>query len=129
MTENDVSSENKNVLITGAFGFIGSFYAKLLVREGYDVSILDKLTYAADMGRIEDIKNNVNLYTGDICNVQLCDEIVKKHDINIIVNMAASTHVDSSIEDSREFVKSNFEGVQVLLDICRENDIEKYVQI
>jgi len=120
---------SQNILVTGALGFIGSFYAKLLVREGYDVSILDKLTYAADIGRIEDIKNNVNLYIGDICNTQLCNEIVKKHDINVIVNFAASSHVDNSIENSKEFVRSNFEGVQVLLDICRDSNIEKYVQI
>jgi dTDP-glucose 4,6-dehydratase len=118
-----------NILVTGALSFIGGFYAKLLVREGYSVSILDKLTYAADTRRIEDIKNNVNLYIGDICNRDLVQDIINKHDISTIVNMAAETHVDNSIKDSREFVKSNFDGVQVLLDICRENDIEKYVQI
>lgn len=47
----------------------------------------------------------------------------------MIVNAAAETHVDNSIKDSIEFAKSNFEGVQVLLDICRDNDIEKYIQI
>lgn len=120
---------NSNVLVTGALGFIGSFYAKLLLREKYNVSILDKMTYVADIRRIEDIKDNINLYIGDICDKELCNEIVKKHDIDIIVNFAASTHVDNSIDSSMEFVKSNFEGVQVLLDVCRENDIEKFVQI
>ena len=119
----------KNILITGGLGFIGSFYTKLLVREGYNISVLDKITYAADIKRIEDVKNYINLYIGDICDKELCSEIIKKHDINIIVNFAAETHVDNSIDGSIEFVKSNFEGVQVLLDICRENDIEKFVQI
>ncbi len=118
-----------NILVTGGLGFIGSHFAKLLVKNGYYVTILDNMTYSADLRRIEDIKNNVNLYIGDICNRELCNEIIKKHDINTIINFAASSHVDNSIKDSREFVKSNFEGVQILLDICRENDIEKYVQI
>lgn len=118
-----------NILVTGALGFVGSFYAKLLVRRGYDVSILDRMTYAADIGRIEDINDNVNLYIGDICNKDLVQDIINKHDINTIVNFAASTHVDNSIKDSREFVKSNFEGVHTLLEIFRNNEIEKYVQI
>lgn len=120
---------NKNILVTGAMGFIGSNYAKLLVREGYNISILDKMTYAADIRRIEDIKDDINLYIGDICNKELCSDIVKKHDIDNIINFAASTHVDNSIDNSIEFVKNNFEGVQALLDVCRENDIEKFVQI
>lgn len=124
-----MNTENSSILVTGALGFIGGFYAKLLTREKYNVSILDKMTYAADIMRIEDIKDNINLYIGDICNKELCKEIVKKHDIDIIVNFSASTHVDNSIDSSIEFVKSNFEGVQVLLDVCRENDIEKFVQI
>lgn len=122
-----------NILVTGGLGFIGSQYARLLAQKGYYPAIIDKMTYAADVNRIKDIEDEIyigdRLYIGDICNKELIQDIINKHDINVIVNFAAETHVDNSIEDSREFVKSNFEGVQVLLDLCRENDIDKYVQI
>jgi dTDP-glucose 4,6-dehydratase len=124
---------NKNILVTGAMGFIGSYYARLLSQKGYYPTIIDKMTYAADVNRIKGIEDEIyigdRLYVGDICNRELVQDIINKHDINVIVNFAAETHVDNSIKDSREFVKSNFEGVQILLDLCRENDIEKYVQI
>lgn len=51
-----------NVLITGGLGFIASFYARLLYKHGYNISILDKMTYAADIKRIDDFRNNINLY-------------------------------------------------------------------
>ena len=124
---------NKNILVTGGIGFIGSHYVRLLSQKGYYPIIVDKMTYAADVNRIKGIENEIyvrdNLYVGDICNKELIQDIINKYNINIIVNMAAETHVDNAIKDSREFIHSNFDGVQVLLDICRENDIEKYIQV
>lgn len=111
-----------NILVTGGLGFIGSHYARLLVNSGYNVSILDKMTYASDIRRIEYIKDNVNLYTGDICDRELCNEIILFNDIDIIVNFAAETMVDRSINDSKPFIHSNYVGVWNLLEICRKND-------
>jgi len=131
-TENNAVSENRTVLVTGGLGFIGSQYVRLLTQKGYYPIIIDKMTYAADVNRIKGIEEEIcienRLYVGDICDKKLVQDIIDKHDINSIVNFAAESHVDSSIENSEKFVKSNFEGVQVLLDICRINDIEKYIQ-
>lgn len=117
-----------NILITGGLGFIASHYSRLLVNSGYNVTILDKNTYAADIRRIDDIRDYVNLYIGDICEEELCKEIVSDNNIDTIVNFAAESHVDNSIESATQFVKSNYEGVQNLLDIVRNNDL-RFVQI
>lgn len=123
-----------NVLVTVGLGFIGSHYAKLMVHSGYNVKIVDKETYAADPRRIEDIKDKIDIYNPDICDMDLCNtckDYMRESiidDVDIIVNFAAETHVDNSIKDSKPFIHSNIEGVQSLLDIARENDI-RFVQI
>lgn len=100
----------ENILVTGGLGFIGSWYVKLLIKEGYYPIIIDKNTYAADMNRIKDY--NIRLKIGDIYNKELIEDIIKKHNISTIVNFAAETHVDRSIQNSDEFINSNFVGVQ-----------------
>lgn len=119
----------ENILVTGAIGFIGSHFTKLLSKEGYHPVILDKKTYASDIRRIEDIKNNVSLYIGNICDNELIENIIQKHDIDTIVNFAAETHVDNSIKNSEEFITSNIVGAHILLEACRKNDIRKFIQI
>lgn len=118
-----------NVLVTGGCGFIGSHYVRLLVNSGYDVTILDKMTYAADLKRIGNINpHRLKLYVGDICDEELCNEIFSDINIGTIVNFAAETHVDNSIKDSKPFIHSNIEGVQNLLDIARKEEI-RFCQI
>lgn len=114
---------NNNILVTGGLGFIASHYSRLLIHNDYNVMIVDNMSYVADIRRIEDIKNKVNLYIGDICNGELCNEIISDNQISIVVNFAASTHVDNSIKDSKPFIHNNIEGVRSLLDIAREKDI------
>jgi len=126
--------DKSNILITGGLGFIGSWYVKLLAREGYYHVVIDKNTYAADINRIKgnDYEDEIyignRLYIGDICDRELVETIIQKHDINVIVNFAAETHVDRSIADSSEFIHSNILGVHVLLELVRKNDL-KIVQI
>lgn len=126
-----------NILVTGGLGFIGSHFIKLLVKENYYPIILDLDTYAADIGRIENIESNDyveesfiedRLYIGNICDKTLVQDIVQKHDIITIVNFAAETMVDRSINESKPFVQSNVDGVQNLLEIVRKNDL-RFVQI
>lgn len=115
-----------NVLVTGAAGFIGSHLARLLVNSRYKVTILDKMTYASDIRRIEDIKDRVKLYMGDICDRELVENVIKENNIDCIVNMAAETMVDRSIKNIKPFVHSNIGGVQNLLDIVRKNKENGY---
>lgn len=127
-------SIRSNVLVTGGLGFIGSHFVKLLAREGYYPVILDLDTYAADTRRIQcnDYEDELfigdRLFIGDICDIRLVEDIIQKYDITSVVNFAAETHVDNSINDSRQFIHSNIVGVHNLLEIVRENDL-RFVQI
>ncbi len=118
-----------NILVTGACGFIGSHFVNLLESAGSVPVIIDKMTYAADVNRIGGIeKHEKRLYIGDICNRTLCEQIIKRHSIDTIVNFAAETHVDRSIDNSDEFMHSNVMGVHALLELARKNDL-RVIQI
>lgn len=122
-----------NVLITGGAGFIGSNFVHFMLERypGYRIVNLDLLTYAGNLENLKDIEGNPN-YTfvkGDIANRELVDYLVKTYHIDVIVNFAAESHVDRSITNPDTFVKNNILGTQALLDIAKNNQIKKYVQI
>ena len=113
------------ILATGGAGFIGSNYCRMLatgVLEGVSkIYILDKLTYA---GRIENLApilqlDMVTFIEGDICDSELVSSILGA--VDLVVNFAAESHVDRSIESATDFVKSNISGVQVLLDAIKDS--------
>ena len=116
---------NKKYLITGGAGFIGSNFLKYVIKKHKNdfFVVLDKLTYAGNLDNIrEEIKlDNVSFIEGDICDKDLVDKIFNICDIDYVVNFAAESHVDRSIEDSTEFIRTNVMGVQVLLDVCKKH--------
>lgn len=121
------------LLVTGGAGFIGSNFIHYMLSTYDDLSIinLDKLTYAGNLENLKDIENN-SYYTfvqGDICDFSLVNELVEKHEIDVIVNFAAESHVDRSISDPSVFVQTNILGTQVLLEAARKYNLKKYVQI
>lgn len=122
----------KKILVTGGAGFIGSNFIKYILNkyDNYKVINLDLLTYAGNLENLNDIKSNSNyeFIKGDICDSKLVDSIVL-NEINYIINFAAESHVDRSIEDPSIFVKTNVMGTQVLLDAAKKYSIEKYIQI
>ena len=110
------------IIVTGGAGFIGSSFVNLCVGKGYDVLVVDKLTYAADIGNIP----MVSLLKKDICDVT--EEDLGEYDY--LVNFAAESHVDRSIKDGLPFVKSNIQGTYNLLELARKNPkLKKFVQI
>ncbi|MBW7650388.1 dTDP-glucose 4,6-dehydratase [Anoxybacillus sp. ST4] len=122
-----------NLLITGGAGFIGSNFVRYMLEKypNYKVVNYDLLTYAGNLENLKDVENHPN-YTfvkGDINNRELVDYLVKTHEIDVIVNFAAESHVDRSITDPDIFVKTNVLGTQALLDVAKANNIKKYVQI
>ena len=118
-----------NLLVTGGAGFIGSAFVRLAVGRGYTVTVLDKLTYAGDLARIEECRDNVRFYRGDICNRDLVANIIEKDHIEAVVHFAAESHVDRSITDATPFIESNVRGTQVLLDLAREYQLAKFVHM
>jgi len=108
------------VLVTGGAGFIGSnFVRHLLNNTNCAVVNLDKLTYAGNLNNIKDLRREKRheFIRGDIRNRKLAGSLVKKADA--VVNFAAESHVDRSIQTPSVFVESNVLGVQVLLEACR----------
>lgn len=111
------------LLVTGAAGFIGSTYVRL-VGEEHDVVVLDKLTYA---GRRENLPEGTELIVGGIEDPEAVREAMRGADA--VVNFAAESHVDRSIDDQDAFARTHVIGTGVLLDAARELGVERYVQV
>jgi dTDP-glucose 4,6-dehydratase len=111
------------ILVTGGAGFIGSNFIRYWLSKYLDDKIvnLDALTYAGNLENLADLENNENyeFVKGDICDKKLVNEIIKG--IDMIVHFAAESHVDRSIEDSSDFIRTNVEGTRVLLDAAKNN--------
>ena len=111
------------LLITGGAGFIGSNFIHYWLKNYPEDSLvnLDLLTYAGNLENLKDIENQANykFVKGDICDAALVNELVKG--IDIIVHFAAETHVDRSIKNSADFIKTNVEGTRVLLEAAKNN--------
>ncbi len=122
----------KKILVTGGAGFIGSNFIRYMLKKHRDYKIinLDKLTYAGNLDNLKDIEDSpyYRFIHGDICDVNLVNDIVKNN-VDIIINFAAETHVDRSIEDPSEFMRTDFQGIYVLLEAARKYNISKFIQI
>lgn len=119
----------KKILITGGAGFIGSYFVKLAVKSEYDVAIIDLLTYAGDLKRLEDINGQYRFYKMDIRDYSSMKEVFKKESPEIIVHFAAETHVDRSILEPSAFLKTNIEGTFNLLELAKKYKVELFLNI
>jgi len=121
----------KKVLVTGGCGFIPSnFIRHLLANTPYEVVSLDALTYAGNLENLRDIMGHERLsfVRGDIRDHDLVAEVVA--DVDVVVNAAAESHVEKSIiHGGAEFVKTNVEGTQILLDAIREAPVDRFILI
>lgn len=120
------------LLVTGGAGFIGSNFIHYMLKhyKKIDVINLDDLTYAGNLKNLQDIEGD-SRYTfikGNICDYELVSTIMEAG-IDYVVNFAAETHVDRSIDNASNFIRTNVEGTYVLLEAVRKNPIKKYIQI
>src|SRR3954469_22454595 len=119
----------KRVLVTGGAGFISSNVIRhLLAATPYDVVSIDALTYAGNLENLADVMAHPRLafVQGDIRDAALVRDVVAE--VDVIVNAAAESHVEKSIvEGAREFVTTNVEGTQILLDAIREAPVERFI--
>jgi dTDP-glucose 4,6-dehydratase len=120
------------MLVTGGCGFIGSNFVRFMIREhpADEVINLDKLTYAGNLENLCDVEPlpQYTFVRGDICDRPLVDEIVSAG-VNCIVNFAAESHVDRSIQDAGVFVTTNVVGTHVLLETARKWKVGRFVQV
>ena len=121
----------KRVLVTGGAGFISSnFIRHLLAHTEHEVVSLDALTYAGNLENLADVMSHERLsfVHGDIRDPELVATLVAE--VDVIVNAAAESHVEKSIEEgASEFVTTNVEGTQILLDAIRRTPVERFILI
>jgi dTDP-glucose 4,6-dehydratase len=121
------------VLVTGGCGFIGSNFIKHMVKKysDYEITNYDKLTYAGNRNNVSECEyyDNYHFVKGDICDYKKLKQTINSLDIDVIINFAAESHVDNSIENSDEFVKTNINGTHTLLKLLHEFSIKKFIQI
>jgi dTDP-glucose 4,6-dehydratase len=113
----------KNCLITGGAGFIGTNFVKYMINEHdekLNLIVLDKLTYAGNLANLKDELDEIEFIKGDICNKELVEYIFTEFDIDFVVNFAAESHVDRSIENPQIFLETNILGTQNLMDVAKK---------
>jgi len=122
-----------NILVTGGAGFIGSHVARHLTKHypDYNVTVMDKMDYCADMKNLEDVLplRNFNFVKGDITNIDFVNHVVKTNSIKFIMHFAAQTHVDNSFGNSFSFTHNNIYGTHVLLESARINGIRRFIHV
>jgi len=123
----------KKILVTGGAGFIGSNFIRHMLRrvKSAEVKIvnLDKLVYSGNLDNLKDIAKDkrYRFVRGDICDKRLVSKLAGECDA--VVNFAAESHVDRSIRDAKEFVRTNIVGTQVLLDAAKKHGVRRFVHI
>ena len=122
-----------NIIVTGGAGFIGSnfIFHMLSAHPDYRIVCLDKLTYAGNLSTLKDIMDDQNFrfVKLDICDREEVYRLFEEEKPDIIVNFAAESHVDRSIEDPGIFLQTNIIGTSVLMDACRKYGIKRYHQV
>ena len=121
------------VIVTGGAGFIGSnfIYHMLAAHPDYRIVCIDCLTYAGNMSTLADAMKNKNFrfYKTDICDREAVYNIFETENPDIVVNFAAESHVDRSIENPDVFLRTNILGTGVMMDACRKYGIKRYHQV
>lgn len=125
----------KNILVTGAAGFIGSNFAEFMVNKhpDYNIIVFDKLTYAGNMDNLKKVQDKITFVKGDICDLDKVLETFEKYNIDAVVHFAAESHVDNSIKTPFVFTQTNVLGTHTLLEAAKrvwgEGSKNKFVHI
>ena len=121
------------IIVTGGAGFIGSNFVfhMLQAHPDYRIVCLDNLTYAGNLSTLEPVlqQDNFRFVKADICDRQAVDKLFQEEKPDIVVNFAAESHVDRSIENPGIFLETNIMGTAVLMDACRKYGIQRYHQV
>ncbi|MFC1929556.1 dTDP-glucose 4,6-dehydratase [Chloroflexota bacterium] len=120
------------ILVTGGAGFIGTNFIHYILQTHVDWELtnLDKVTYAGNLENLQSIEEHprYNFQKGDIADREVVDKLLGQK-FDVIVNLAAESHVDRSIQDAAPFIDTNIRGTQVLLEAVRRNGCGKFIQV
>jgi dTDP-glucose 4,6-dehydratase len=124
------------LLVTGAAGFIGSNFVRMLVGRHEPVKLVafDKLTYAGNLANLQDLlesagKDRLVFVKGDVCDADAVVRVFDEHKVTQVIHFAAESHVDRSILGSGPFIQTNVVGTQVLLDVAKAKGVERFLQV
>ena len=121
------------ILVTGGAGFIGSNFVRWMLEKHNDAEIInaDKLTYAGNLENLEDVEENrrYKFVKADISDRTAMESLFQKYPVTSVINFAAESHVDRSILGAAEFIKTNVSGANVLLELAKEYQVKKFIQI
>lgn len=126
---------SKNILVTGAAGFIGANFAEFFVNKHpeYNVIVLDKLTYAGNLDNLKKVIDKITFVKGDICEYEFVKDLFEKYKIDGVIHFAAESHVDNSIKNPFIFTHTNVIGTHTLLEVAKqvwgEGSSNKFVHI
>lgn len=113
------------ILVVGGAGFMGSNFVRHLLGGGSEVIVYDKLSYAGRLENLPDPEGEpcLRFIRGDICDEKLLDKVIREHEPEAVVNFAAETHVDRSINEPSPFLRTNVIGAFTLLEVLRRSDL------
>lgn len=121
------------IIVTGGAGFIGSNFIFYMLKKhpDYRIVCLDKLTYAGNLSTLEPVMSNPNFrfVKLDICDKEGVDKLFNEEKPDIVVNFAAESHVDRSIENPQVFLETNIIGTSVLMDACKKYNVKRFHQV
>ena len=121
------------IIVTGGAGFIGSNFIFYMLDKhpDYRIVCLDKLTYAGNLSTLEPVMSNPNFrfVKLDICDKDGVDKLFNEEQPDIVVNFAAESHVDRSIENPQVFLETNIIGTSVLMDACKKYKVKRFHQV
>lgn len=126
---------SRNILVTGAAGFIGANFAEFFVNKHpeYNIIVLDKLTYAGNLDNLKKVEDKITFVKGDICEYEFIKELFEKYQIDGVIHFAAESHVDNSIKNPFIFTHTNVIGTHTLLEVAKqvwgEGSSNKFVHI
>jgi len=119
------------ILVTGGAGFIGGNFVHYMLKKypEYQIIVLDKLTYAGNLETLEPVMDKITFVKADIADEEAVYALFEDEKPDVVVNFAAESHVDRSIEDPGAFLRTNILGTQVLMDASRKYGIKRYHQV
>ena len=124
-----MSNGVKKLLVTGGAGFIGSEFVRQAVPRGYEITVLDKLSYAGDVERIKEVRKQTTFCHTDIQSKEAIEHIFETARPDAVIHFAAESHVDRSILDASPFLETNVKGTLILLEASRRYGIKNFINI